>query len=572
VTVLAGADIGNATTELVLAELRGRELKPLWSGMAPTTGMKGDRKSLEGAARLLQRAERESDRRASQVLIAKLRAVQTQVASAEPRAHASAAVVNLASGEGQTPGGLGMVSGAHRALARLPAEPTSEAVIVSIAASEDFEEAAGRIKAALERGWPIVGALCGGDDAVLIANRVPIELPIVDELDVGQLREGERVALEVAPAGESIRTLADPVGLAAALGLPGTEVASLAAVTRELGDAPAVALVRRDGGRDTAVQTGSWVEFEGEAGPQRLPIVEAARSLSALPPGSARRLWLRESDGRAVPLAVDDAFVVDVERLDDGIWLRRGVIDASGVPLAALVAHGAPASEAALEQIIDRPVNVICEEPAAAAAGAMTTPSSPAGSAVCDIGAGTIDLVAGVSRQTVAGAGQLVTEAVAATLGIPSSTAEYAKRGPAVKIETPHLGRFEDGARRFLDHPAPHPCIGRLCAAGPGGRLPFHSTLAPEEWRGLRLALKREVIGANVERCLAALERTPDSILLAGGGALDEELVRITGEVGRDRRIAVGRANVAGRFGPRFAVAHGLLVLMTSAEEASVAA
>jgi hypothetical protein len=49
--------------------------------------------------------------------------------------------------------------------------------------------------------------------------------------------------------------------------------------------------------------------------------------------------------------------------------------------------------------------------------------------------------------------------------------------------------------------------------------------------------------------------------VLAGGGALDDELLRSVAESVRSVPIAVGRANIGGVHGPRFAVASGLVQL-----------
>ena len=100
---------------------------------------------------------------------------------------------------------------------------------------------------------------------------------------------------------------------------------------------------------------------------------------------------------------------------------------------------------------------------------------------------------------------------------------------------------------------------------------PFSDRLAPEEWRSLRLAIKQQVIGANVGRCLKWLmgvdeQGRPSTLLLCGGAALDAESVRIVSESLRAMEITVGRANVAGSYGPRYGVALGLLLAFRAAE------
>ena len=48
---------------------------------------------------------------------------------------------------------------------------------------------------------------------------------------------------------------------------------------------------------------------------------------------------------------------------------------------------------------------------------------------------------------------------------------------------------------------------------------------------------------------------------IAGGGALDDELMRTVGETLRGVPVVVGRANIDGVHGPRFAVARGLIAM-----------
>ena len=128
-------------------------------------------------------------------------------------------------------------------------------------------------------------------------------------------------------------------------------------------------------------------------------------------------------------------------------------------------------------------------------------------------------------------------------------------------MEGPHVAHEEDGRRLFLDSPAPSDAIGRLCTRGSAGLVPFSNKLAAEEWRSLRLAVKQETVAANIVRCLRAFDDPPPALVLAGGGALDDELLRTVAEALRSASIVVGRANVDAQHGPRFAVASGLVHL-----------
>jgi len=53
--IVAGIDVGNHTTEIVIARVGDGAVAPVAHGQAPTRGRKGSRESLEGAAALLHR-------------------------------------------------------------------------------------------------------------------------------------------------------------------------------------------------------------------------------------------------------------------------------------------------------------------------------------------------------------------------------------------------------------------------------------------------------------------------------------------------------------------------------------
>ena len=74
-TVIAGVDVGNATTEVVLVS----DGKILAAGRVPTRGRKGSADSLRGAAALVCRVERQAGCPVAEARIAPLRAVDTEV-------------------------------------------------------------------------------------------------------------------------------------------------------------------------------------------------------------------------------------------------------------------------------------------------------------------------------------------------------------------------------------------------------------------------------------------------------------------------------------------------------------
>jgi hypothetical protein len=559
--LVAGIDVGNHTTEIVIARVKDAAVEPITHGQAPTRGRKGSRESLEGAAALLHRLEIESDVTVDRVVLATLRPVDTSTAPLPPASSPRSPVRTLRKPDARTPAGTGSAVGRHVRLVDLSGAVSDGPVIVSVDSATDFEVAADELRRALQRGWDIAGVIAEQDDAVLIRNRIPVDVPVVDEVDLDGLESGALVAIEVVAEGRAYRALADPIALSAALGLGHDRIRDVAAFTRELADAPAIALTVRTEPPEPPQPDDDYVDCIVDGSEVRYASAQAQSILRSQPPGSVVRIRLHAIPSAQREIAVDDVFFSDLASIDNGTWLRRGVADARGTVVALLAADHISDAAATLSELTGRPAETLAGEPEAAACGARTTPGLPAMSAVCDIGGGTIDVIDGGRTVVAAGAGESITVAVARVLGIPRALAEQVKRTPAVRVESPHIAHEEDGRRVFLDAQAAADAIGRLCVRGSAGLVPFSGRLAAEEWRSLRLAIKQETVAANIARCMRAFDEPPTALVLAGGGALDDELLRTVSETLRAIDVVVGRANVDGVHGPRFAVASGLVHL-----------
>src|SRR5580693_2777250 len=107
VSVVAGVDIGNATTEVVL--LDGELL--LGADRLPTRGRKGSADSLRAAAALVRRIERRLGTTVTEARIAPLRAVGTATLTIPAAVPATGRLRVLAAGVA-TPGGTGICVGA----------------------------------------------------------------------------------------------------------------------------------------------------------------------------------------------------------------------------------------------------------------------------------------------------------------------------------------------------------------------------------------------------------------------------------------------------------------------------
>jgi diol dehydratase reactivase ATPase-like protein/cobalamin-dependent diol dehydratase reactivating factor len=592
-TVIAGIDVGNATTEIVIVDDR----VIVCAGRAPTRGRKGSRESLRGAAVLLRRLERQAGLAATEARIAPLRPADTFVRLVPDVPPATGRLRVLTAGV-PTPGGAGACAGAPFSLGEMAAPrdapatvPASKggAVVALVPQGLGYRAAAARIGDLLAAGTRVGAILVAGDEGVLIANRLPAGargIPVIDQADIPAAASCSLLAVEVRPPGHPLTMVGDPVALGAAFALGEQEAGDVARVARGLLDHSNAVVGLTAGGDPAGGGPGSGhAGNEGhpggdggeplvEAGGQLMTLRAAARQAAGWAPGTARAL--RTADART-PL--DDLFAVDLAEVAAAATARQGSVGRA-ILVAALNGQSpmdrwAPGE---LPDLFSVPVSSPVSEPAAARLGAATTPGMAPGALVADIGSGTVDVIAPGAEAVVAGAGDLLTAAVARTLGAPRAAADWIKRGPCVRVEGTARYEAEDGTRGFLPAPAPASAAGMLAVPGPGGLLPFGPRgapagghLGPAQWRAIRLRLKQAVLAASVRRALEAVIRTgrpahsagmPAQLLLVGGPAGDDELVGVLAR-SLPEELAIGRGNVGAALGGeplghRYAVALGL--------------
>jgi hypothetical protein len=551
VTVIAGVDVGNATTEVVLVS--GGEI--LGAGRVPTRGRKGSAASLRGAAALVRRLERQLGGVAGEARIAPLRAVDTSVLTVPDTVAPAGRLRVLAAGV-PTPGGTGACVGPPLSLA--DPGPRDGPVVAVVPPGLRYDEAAARLRALLTAGTRIGAVLVAGDEGVLIANRLPGELPVIDQVDAGAAAACQLLAVEVRPPGHTLRLLADPVALGARFGLRADEAGDAAAIGRALADHANAVVGLLAAPALPEIPAEPWV-MTAEDG--CLPLRVACARLGGWPVGAVRAFGTGTA---ATGTKVDDLFAVDLAAAAEAATARQGSTGRA-VLVASLSRTGNEQAAAALADLLDMPAHSPVTEPAAARLGALTTPGARDDAVVVDLGAGTIDVIAGgaTGRSVVAaGAGELLTATVAEMLGISRAAADWVKRGPCVRLDGGQRFEAEDGTRGFLDVPAPASAAGMLAVDGPGGWLPFDRRHAPGEWRAIRLRLKLAVLAANFRRAVRTLGQDPEQVLVVGGPAGDEELLGVLARMLPDG-VAAGRGHVGGTcpgqpLGHRYAVALGL--------------
>ncbi|GLL02838.1 diol dehydratase reactivase ATPase-like domain-containing protein [Dactylosporangium matsuzakiense] len=524
---VVGLDIGNATTEAVLARIGPGGPQVLAADRVPTRGPKGGRASLEAAARLVRRLG--AGHAIDAVVIAPLRPVTTStvVRPEPPRPTGRVQAVTVGGTAHGSSGGFAVGTPVT-----VPGDTGSSGPgrLVAVVTC-GFREALPQLLelAAEGRLAAVVTAL---DEGVLIGNRLRAaghDVPVADEVPIASVAGSLLLAVEVRPPGQPLRDVTDPLRLADAFGSP--EV------------------------RDDAAELALFDRFAAVVALMPPPAAPPSVTSAVMPPSGA-------------PIDVDDVFEVDLAAVADAQLARRSALASRTTVVAALRAQAPVADPAAvLAELLGVPVRTASGEASAARLGALSTPGAPADAVVVDLGAGTLDVVTAHRTVTLAGAGELLTEAVAALLGTGRTAAEWAKRGPSFRVDAPQVLAAEDGSRTFTDRPVRGDAVGALVVAGPAGWLPFNRALAPAEWRALRLRLKAAILGGNLARA-GLLTPDPDAtdpepaggqaVIVVGGPAGDDEILGTLSQVLPAGTI-VARGNVAGTLGHRHCVAFGLV-------------
>ena len=558
--LVAGVDVGNSTTEVAVARVEpGREPEFLLVLRRPTSGAKGSAACAEGVADLVGRAERRLGERPHALLLAELHPVEAGLLELGRLEELDLARTAIARPASATPSGVGVGVGVLRPIDELACEPGGGPVVAVVGAM-DFEVAAARLREARSAGWTIAAAIVARDDGVLIGNRFDAELPIVDEAaDAGSLPMGMTAAVEVAPPGEEVVELSDPLRLAVLLGLGPAEARAARHASRAVAGHRAAIVIRTPQASEPASPPDAspitLVSAEGEETvlDERAPVPPPG-AVRAVRGASLQRDGLLDLFYRSLPAPPDDpGFARRLAR-------RRAVA-------GALLAEGdASGLLDALQPLAPGGAHVVARESEAAVLGASTTPGAGRAPFVLDLGGGTVDLHredGGAGRAlATAGAGDLVTRVCAALLGCDLALGERAKRTRSVRVETPFALHHEDGTRSFLGVPAPPGTIARLCLRDGRALVPVGAPLAPEVWRGLRRAAKRDVLATNVRRAVEAVGGVPpgELVTLVGGSACDPEVVDAVAVELADLDVAVARGDVLGAHGPRAAVAVGLVL------------
>lgn len=596
--LVAGIDIGNATTEVALAETGTEgQVRFLSSAIVPTTGIKGTSTNIRGLFHSLTEALGKAGRRLEDLDSIRINEAAPVIGDVAMETITETVITEstMIGHNPSTPGGLGIGVGTTIALDELPDAPAGQPYIVVVPRTIPYDQVAARLNAVAER-LEITGAILQADDGVLVHNRLARKIPIVDEVRlIEKVPLGMLAAIEVADIGRIVETLSNPFGIATLFGLEAEATRSVVPLARSLvGNRSAVVIKTPEGdvqerripaGRltfhgtntldvdvdlgaaeimDVASRIRNLADITGEAGTNVGGMMEKVRVTMA---------QLTNQHPREINIT--DLLAVDTrvpQQVAGGIANEFSMEAAVGIAVMVRTDRlqmERIASELAAE--IGVPVEVGGVEADMAIRGALTTPGTAAPIAILDMGAGSTD--ASVMRPDgtgtsihLAGAGNMVTLMIQSELGLDSfDLAEDIKRHPLAKVESVFNIRHEDGTVQFFEDPLPGHVYARTVVLKPDGMVPLDVDLPVETIRQVRIRAKEQVFVTNAIRALQRVSPTSevrgiDFVVLVGGSALDFEIPQLVTRALADYRVVAGRANIRGVEGPRNAVATGLVL------------
>lgn len=604
--LVVGVDIGNSTTEACVAEIvAGGDPTWLGTGLSPTTGVKGTPDNAAGVRAAVTGALAEAGRELGDVAVV-LTNEATPVISGLAMETITETVVTESTMIGhdpRTPGGAGLGIGRTVALSALDDCPEGDEVVV-VGKDEDFEDVAEVILRATRRGVAVKGGVLGGDDAVLVANRLDDVLPIVDEVAlIDQVPLDMLTAVEVAEPGRTIRTLSNAYGIATVFELDAEQTKQIFPVARALTGNRSAVVVRTPSGdiTDRRIPAGT-LHLSGESTTLQVDLDEGAdaimRSLGRVQPlvdargesgtnAGGMLEGVRDSMAEMTGQDPGDITIRDLLAVDTLVpaEVRGGLAHEMSREDAVLLAAMVRTSKGPMEQVAAEVTTVLSAqagtelgvrvggvEAEMAVSGALTTPGTAHPIVVVDLGGGSTDAAfddgSGEVRSVhLAGAGDLVTKLIDAELGLDDpDLAEEIKKTPLAKVESFYHVRLEDGTAQFFSEPLEPEVFARVVLLGEDGFTPVPTRHDLSAIRRIRREAKRRVFVTNALRALHQVApggniREIEFVVLLGGSALDFEIPEMISDAAAGYGIVCGTGNVRGALGPRNAVATGLVAV-----------
>lgn len=601
-SIIAGIDVGNSTTEVAIAEITPNSTKPrfLGSSRVSTTGIKGTLSNIPGIVYGLQDAAEAANIAVSDITLALLNEATPVIGDIAMETITETIITEstMIGHNPGSPGGIGVGVGHTTHIKELVNAKRGERVIAVIPKGYDFEIAASLINRALEFGVDVQGGIAQSDDGVLIANRVPKVLPFVDEVRlIEQIPLNMLAAVEVAAKGQVIRQLSNPYGIATVFDLTPEETAMIIPIAKALIGLRSAVVIRTPAGdvQSRRISAGtlkligerqilttnmdSGADAIMDVVAQASPLIDVAGEPGTNVGGMIERVRQTMGEMTEKPVAevkIRDILAVDClvpQKVSGGLAQEFSMENAVG--LAAMVNTDFLLMNRLAEALSDRigvPVELGGVEANMAILGTLTTPgiSTPLG--ILDLGAGSTDAATlrqgePVQSMHLAGAGNMVTLLIQTELGIDDfEIAEKIKFFPLAKVESMFHIRNEDNSVSFFKEPLDPTLFGRVAlVCDEGDLIPINTEHSLERIRQVRREAKEKVFMRNSLRALRAVAPTRnirmiDFVAIVGGSGRDFELSQMLVERLAEFGIVAGTANIRGSEGPINAVATGLVL------------
>lgn len=593
--IVAGVDIGNSTTEVVLARI-GEDITYIASSLASTTGIKGTAANTAGVLEALKSACSEAGmgiKDISAILLNEATPVISEIAM-ETISETTIIGSSMIGHNPDTPGGRGIATGITCGIEDIEMQGD----IIAVADKRyDFEDIARRINSALHKGYHITGVILQKDDGVLVSNRLEKVIPIVDEVaQIEKVPLGMLAAIEVAAGGETIKVLSNPYGLATLFHLTPAETKDIIPVSRSLiGNRSGVVIKNPDGNvKSERIPAGSVELYDGIRR-VRADILEGAEKIMAEREKlgeledvigesgtNVGSMLAKVKTTMAELTGLDDIKIKDILAVDTFLPVKvaGGIANEYAMENAVLLAAMVKTSRLPMEKIAEELskqtgvfVRIAGQEANMAVLGALTTPGTDKPLAVLDMGGGSTDaaLLTETNRVTsvhFSGAGELVTMIINSELALEDKDlAEAIKKYPLAKVDSLLNLRYEDGSVKFVPEPLDPDFYARVVVVTPEKLIPVRTgkNLTLEKIRLVRREAKKKVFITNAMRALKAVApggniRNIGFVVMVGGSALDFEIPEMISNELANYRIVAGRGNIRGTMGPRNAVATGLVI------------
>lgn len=594
---VAGVDIGNATTEVAIARIEGKDIEFLASGIGPTTGIKGTLKNINGVFMSLKNALNKLGMEYSDLEEIRINEAAPVIGDVAMETISETVITEstVIGHNPATPGGTGIGVGFSVMVDQLSKITDKMDVIVIVPSKVSFNEAADRMNA-VKDNVNITGAIMQADDGNLLNNRLNKKIPVIDEVTmIEKVPLGMECAIEVAPIGSVVSVLSNPYGIATLFNLSSDETKRVVPIARSLiGTRSGVVIKTPEGDvKERSIKAGTITII----GAKKEVVVDVDEGADKIMEGVAaiveiediqgevgtnagnmldkvRRVMAGLTNKHKKDIKIQDILAVDTfnpQKVKGGIADEFSLENAVGI--AAMVKSDRLQMEMIAQVLTEKlnvPVYVGGVEADMAIKGALTTPGTNTPLAIVDMGAGSTDASI-INREGkvklihLAGAGNMVSLLIQSELGLDDfDMAEDIKKYPLALVESLFHIRHEDGTVQFFSEPLDPSVFAKVVLVKEDDELvPLEGVDSLEKVKQVRIEAKKKVFVTNAVRSLSKVSPTGSPkdiqfVVMVGGSALDFEVPNLVTDALAQYEIVAGRGNIRGCEGPRNAVATGL--------------